>query len=108
MNRRWLASTAFALFFTAAGALLSWCVFLFWVSDYPNADDPKNIDYVLWKHGLNKNMNLDAALRAMTHDSWPIERVAGLSEEQLQNRFGYIRAASENPGQAVAMVVCCK
>lgn len=86
------------LFSAAVGALLSCCAFMFWVSACPNADDPKNIDYVLWKHGLNNNMNLDAALRAMTHDSWPILRVAGLSKEQLQNRFGYIRAASENPG----------
>ena len=71
---------------------------MFWLKNYPNADDPKNIDYVLWKHGLNNNMNLDAALRAMTHDRWPIERVAGLSKQQLEERFGYIRTVDSASG----------
>jgi hypothetical protein len=95
LSQRWLPSSAFALFFVTVGVLLSWCVFLFWLKAYPNADDPKNIDYELWKHGLNGNMNLDAALRAMTHDHWPVQRVAGLSKKQLQERFGYIRSFDE-------------
>ena len=70
---------------------------MFWVKNYPNADDPKNIDYVLWKHRLNQNMDLDAALRAMTHDSWPVRRVAGLSKEELEKRFGYIRTFDSAP-----------
>jgi hypothetical protein len=74
------------------GVFLSCSAFLFWLEAYPNADDPKNIDYVLWKHGLNANMNLDAALLAMVHDSWPVARVANLSKEQLEKRFGYIRS----------------
>ena len=86
---------AFAVLFVAVGALLSGCVFLFWLKSYPNADDPKNIDYVLWKYGLNANMNLDAALSAITHDSWPVRRVAGLSKRQLRDRFGFIRSFDE-------------
>jgi hypothetical protein len=89
--KSWILRITFALFFVTVGALLSCAAFLFWLRNYPNADDPKNIDYVLWKHGLNENMNLDAALRAMTHDSSPVQRVAGLSDEELRRRFGYIR-----------------
>lgn len=92
ISKGWFLRITFALFFVTVGALLSWAAFLFWLRNYPNADDPKNIDYVLWKHGLNENMNLDAALRAMTHDSWPVQRIAGLSDEELKKRFGYIRA----------------
>lgn len=30
-----------------------------WAATYPDNQDPKNIYYVLWKQGLNDNMNLD-------------------------------------------------
>jgi hypothetical protein len=62
---------------------------------YPDDADPKNIYYVLWKHGLNNNMNLDSALAAMSHDVWPVRQVQGLSKEQLKGRFGFIKAFDE-------------
>ncbi len=92
IRRAWFLRGTFALRFVMVGVLLSGFVLLFWLRNYPNANDPKNIDYVLWKHGLNENMNLDAALSAMTHDASPVQQVAGLSEEELAKRFGYIRA----------------
>lgn len=58
---------------------------------YPEDYDPKNIDYVLWKHDLNRNMNLDDALSGMTHDTWAVRLVKGKSKEELKRRFGYIR-----------------
>jgi hypothetical protein len=61
-----------------------------WRALYPDADDPKNIDYVLWKNGMNRNINLDIALRAMAHDS-PGRKVVGLSREELERKFGYVR-----------------
>ncbi len=48
--------------------LLSFGMFVAWIVLYPEDQDPKNIDYVLWKHGLNQNMNLDHAIAGMTHD----------------------------------------
>jgi hypothetical protein len=65
------------------------------VKSYPNADDPKNLDYVLWTHGLNKNMNLDSAIAAMTHDSDAGRLVRGATREQLKSRFGYLREFEE-------------
>jgi len=61
-----------------------------WAAACPDNEDPKNIYYVLWKHGLNDNMNLDNALGAMTHDTWAVNRVKGLSKAQLVSRFGYV------------------
>jgi len=77
------------------GMFLSWGIFMFWVTGYPDGSDPKNIDYVLWTHGLNKNMNLDDAVGTMTHDVWSERLVVGLSKEQLKGRFGYIRTFNE-------------
>jgi hypothetical protein len=80
-----------ALFVTAA-ILLS---FIAWKGLYPEDGDPKNIDYVLWKHGLNARMNLDHAVGGMTHDTWAVNIVKGMSEEQLKTRFGYLRSLGE-------------
>lgn len=66
-----------------------------WVATYPDAGDPTNIKYVLWTHGLNKNMNLEDALGAMTHDHRPERLVLGLSEAQLASRFGYVKQMKE-------------
>jgi hypothetical protein len=62
---------------------------------YPDAVDAKNIYYVLWKHGLNNNVNIDSALLAMSHDVWPVGQVQGLTREQLKNRFAYTRTLDE-------------
>ncbi|MGA2170516.1 MAG: hypothetical protein ABSG62_20180 [Terracidiphilus sp.] len=90
-GKRWIPRIAFAAFFVAIGMLLSFGIFMFWVTAYPEDYDPKNIDYVLWTHGLNKNMNLDDAVGGMTHDTWSVRLVKGLSKEQLTTRFGNIR-----------------
>lgn len=85
-----IGSACFAL-----GVLLSLASFLFWVTAYPEDYDPKNIDYVLWKHGLNENMNLDHAVGGMTHDTWAVRLVSGLTVDQLRSRFGFVRTLKE-------------
>jgi hypothetical protein len=70
---------------------LSCSGFFYWVTSYPDGGDPKNIDYVLWKHHLNRNMNLDDAVAGMTHDTWAVRLVRGMTKDQLKERFGYIR-----------------
>jgi hypothetical protein len=92
MRTKWIKRVAFALLFVTSGMLLTLGL---WVATYPDAGDPKNIRYVLWTHGLNKSMNLDDAVGAMTHDRWPERLVLGLSEAQLTNRFGYVKQMSE-------------
>ena len=95
-NRKtWFRRIAFAAFFTGVGAILSLLVFCTWLEAYPDDADPKNIYYVLWKHGLNNNMNLDSALAAMSHDVWPVKRVEGLTKDQLKARFGFIQTLAE-------------
>jgi hypothetical protein len=95
-NRKtWFRRIAFAAFFTGVGAILSLLVFYTWLATYPDDVDPKNLYYVLWKHGLNNNMNLDSALAAMSHDAWAVRRVEGLTKDQLAARFGYIRTLVE-------------
>jgi len=81
--------------------LLSFGMFVAWIVLYPEDQDPKNIDYVLWKHGLNQNMNLDHAIAGMTHDKWPERIVKGMSKEQLKRRFGYIHTLDETPNYSV-------
>lgn len=66
-----------------------------WVTQYPEDWDPKNIDYVLWTHGLNRNMNLDHAVSGMTHDAWSVRLVKDLNRDQLRSRFGYLRELRE-------------
>lgn len=68
---------------------------LLWVTMYPEPSDPKNIHYVMWKHGLNHNMDLDAATAGMTHDTFSVSIVKGMTREQLKDRFGYIRSIGE-------------
>lgn len=86
-----------AIALVSFGVFLSFCVRVAWIKMYPNGDDPKNMEYVLWTHGLNQNMNLDNAVDAMTHDGHPERLVIGLSEEQIRKKFGYIRTESEAP-----------
>jgi hypothetical protein len=93
--KRWLVRIAFAALFIVVGVILSLAVLITWLGTYPDDVDPKNVYYVLWKHGLNNNMNLDSALAAMSHDVWPVKQVQGLSKEQLKVRFGFIRTLDE-------------
>lgn len=94
-RKAWFRRIAFAAFFAGVGAILSLLMFYTWLETYPDDVDPKNIYYVLWKHGLNNNMNLDSALAAMSHDVWPVRRVKGLTKNQLKARFGYMRTLGE-------------
>jgi hypothetical protein len=94
-KKRWLLRIASASFFVGVGVVLSLGVLITWVESYPDAVDPKNIYYVLWKRGINNNMNIDSALVAMSHDVWPVRQVQGLTREQLKNRFGYTRTLDE-------------
>jgi hypothetical protein len=95
-NRKtWFRRIAFAVFFIGVGVILSLLVFYVWLGTYPDDVDPRNIYYVLWKRGLNNNMNLDSALAAMSRDVWPARRVEGLTKDQLKARFGYVRTLAE-------------
>jgi len=94
-KKRWLPRIAFAAFFVGLGVVLSLGVLITWLETYSDAVDPKNIYYVLCKHGLNNNMNIDSALVAMSHDVRPVRQVQGLTREQLKNRFGYTRTLDE-------------
>jgi hypothetical protein len=80
-----------ALMFVAVGILLTLCCLRLWIATYPDRGDPKNLNYVLWKHGLNSDMDLDTALATMTHDTWAVNRVVGLTPNQLKDRFGYVK-----------------
>jgi hypothetical protein len=77
--------------FVALGVALMLGFFRVWIATYPDPGDPKNLAYVLWKHGLNSDMDPDAALGTMTHDTWAVNRVIGLSPQQLDARFGYTK-----------------
>lgn len=91
----WPRRIAVAALFVAVGVGLSFGLLVIWQSAYGDQVDPKNIYYVLWKHGLNDNMNLDNALVAMSHDAWPARQVQGLTGDQLKARFGYTRTLGE-------------
>ena len=89
IQNRWLRRVVLALFLLAVG------VVLVWLGAYPDEGDPRNIHYVLWKHGLNKNMDLDNALFAMVRDVSRERQVQGLTKDQLKARFGYVRTLAE-------------
>lgn len=80
--------TGFAVAFIAVCGILG---ILAWRLLYPEAGDPKSIDYVLWRHGLNPKMDLQAVFRGMTSDPAAFELVRGLSKEQLARKFGVLR-----------------
>lgn len=92
MTRSFLRRTAIVCCLIGLGVLISVGFFIQWVKRYPLDSDPKNIEYVLWKHGLNQNMNLDSAVEGMIHDTWAVKLVKGKTKEQLAERFGVIRA----------------
>ena len=95
MTKVWLKRALIGFSLVGLGILLSYAYLIYWVKTYPAGYDPKNIDYVLWKHGLNENMNLDNAIGAMTHDTWAVRLVEGKSKEELKTRFGFVRALKE-------------
>jgi hypothetical protein len=91
----WLRRAVIGCCLVGLGVLLSYGFFIGWVKRYPLDYDPKNVEYVLWKHGLNQNMNLDHAVGGMTHDTWAVRLVEGKSKEELKSRFGFIRTLKE-------------
>ena len=71
--------------------VLTLCIaFACWAIRYDRYD-PRSIQYVFWKHGLNRNMDLDAAVFAMGRDPDRERLVQGLTQGQLQARFGDVR-----------------
>jgi hypothetical protein len=90
---------AFAVFFGTLGGLLLWRRL------YPEAGDPKSIDYVMWRHGLNPGMSLDAVFRGMTSDSSRFDLVSGLTKEQLTRKFGYLRGGDSAVGGCISYAV---
>jgi hypothetical protein len=86
-----LRKLATGLALVVAGAVLTLGHFRLWIATYPDAGDPKNLSYVLWKHGLNSDIDLDMALGTMTHDVASENRVIGLTPTELQARFGYTK-----------------
>ena len=79
------------LLLIATGVILTLGFFRCWIAMYPDAGDPKNLSYVLWKHGLNSDMDLNAVLGTMTHGADSEELVIGLTPSELQARFGYTK-----------------
>lgn len=95
MHERRFKRVGLLAFLIASAVLLPVIVFLLWQATYPDRSDPKNFYYVFWKYRLNKNMNLDNALGAMTGDVNRDRLVLGLSEAQLADRFGYVKELNE-------------
>jgi hypothetical protein len=79
----------------ALGILFSYAYFHYQETSYPDGFDPKNIAYVLWKKGQNRNVNLDDAVAAMTHDTWAVRLVEGQTVDELKARFGFVRTLNE-------------
>jgi len=40
---------------------------------------------------MNSHMDLDAAVAGMTHDTWAVNIVKGMTKDELKSRFGYLR-----------------
>jgi len=69
---------------------------LSWALLYPQESDPKNMRYVLWRHGLYQ-MDLDTATETMVGDLAQNRNrlVIGKTREQLIHKFGYLLSAQE-------------
>jgi hypothetical protein len=84
-----------AVIIVSAATLLVVGICRVWLALYPEEYDPKNMHYVLWKHGLSEHINLDNAVGGMTHDTSAVNIVKGMSKEQLNHRFGFIRTLDQ-------------
>jgi hypothetical protein len=72
---------------------LSFAFVAVWAFAYPEPD-PKNIKYVLWKHGLYR-MDLDMASGTMIGDANREILVLGKSKVELREKFDYLSTLSE-------------
>jgi hypothetical protein len=77
------------------GGAITFAYLLHWVKSYPDDWDSKNIDYLLWKHDLNHNVNLEHMTEAVGHDPDRESFVKGMTKDQLQARFGEIRPLNQ-------------
>ena len=74
-----------------AGVIIGLAVCGFYVASFYDSGDPRDIHYILWKHGLTRNMNLDTAIAAFYLDVNRDQLIKGATEDQLRARFGYVR-----------------
>ena len=77
---------------SAIGALL--VIVICWKALYPDYYDPKNLQYVLWKHGL-ASIDLDRAVAVMPHARFSEQLVLGKDMDGLRRRFGFLRSPNE-------------
>ena len=59
----------------------------FWMLTYPDAADPKNLKYVLWKHGLY-HLDPPSVLAALGHDAEANKIVLGRSRKEVEAMLG--------------------
>jgi hypothetical protein len=58
-----------------------------WTLTYPDAADPKNMKYVLWKHGLY-HLDKSAILFPLTSDSARNGVIGGRTKDQIRDMLG--------------------
>jgi hypothetical protein len=59
----------------------------FWTLTYPDAADPKNMKYVLWKHSLY-HLDKSAILVPLTNDSARNGVIGGRTKDQIRDILG--------------------
>jgi hypothetical protein len=70
--------------------ILMVAIAVIWNVTYPDQNDPKNMRYVLWKHGL-MTMNLDTATGVIEEDpEGKRDLIIGKTTQQIRDRFGYL------------------
>ena len=84
--RKPLARAAALVAFSVAAVIV-------WTFTYPEPD-PKNIKYVLWKHGLY-GMDVDTAIYTMMGDANREMLVLGKTKVELRGKLGYLSTLSE-------------
>ena len=65
-----------------------------WQATYPDQFDPKGLHYVLWKWHLLP-MDPHRALSIMFHDNYAEDLVLGMSQQELERRFGFVRTVDQ-------------
>ena len=86
-----MKKSAIALACAVSSVLL---IVLCWKALYPDYYDPKNIQYVMWKHGIG-SIDLDRAVAIMPHARWSEQLVIGEDMDGLRKRFGFLRSPNE-------------